>query len=221
MDERLHRALDDELSPDELPPALAAELEDARALFAGVLRAIPEDPMPELGAAVRRRVGALDGTAPPLPARSQNPRRGRLATWLWVPHRVSISIRPAYALAAVLVFAAAVGMLGRLSDRGHGDAIAADHGRVEAVLVSFRLDAPRAQSVALAGDFSNWAPAYALTRSAPGVWTIVVPLSPGVHEYSFVINGTKWVPDPAAPPKADGFGGMNSRIAVLEPDKRA
>jgi hypothetical protein len=59
-----------------------------------------------------------------------------------------------------------------------------------------------------------------MKRTAPGVWTIVVPLAPGVHDYSFIVDGEKWVPDPSAPAMADGFGGVNSRIAVIAPDSR-
>jgi len=47
---------------------------------------------------------------------------------------------------------------------------------------------------------------------------VVVPLSPGVHDYSFIVDGNRWTPDPTAPARADGFGGMNSRIAVLASD---
>jgi 1,4-alpha-glucan branching enzyme len=86
------------------------------------------------------------------------------------------------------------------------------------VLVQFRLDAPAAHTVTLAGDFTKWQPKYELTRSAPGVWTIVVPLDPGVHDYAFVVDGNLWTPDPMAPAIADGFGGLNSRVAVLSPD---
>jgi len=87
--------------------------------------------------------------------------------------------------------------------------------------VQFRFTAPAAHMVSLAGDFSNWSPSYTLTRSEPGVWTIVVPLKPGVHDYSFVVDGDKWTPDPSAPPTADGFGGVNSRIAVLSSDVKS
>jgi len=51
------------------------------------------------------------------------------------------------------------------------------------------------------------------------VWTVVVPLEPGIHDYAFVVNGGQWVPDPNAPAFEDGFGGLNSRIAVITPDR--
>lgn len=216
MEDRLHRALDEESSSHELPPRLVAELEEMRALLTGVSRAIPEEPIPDLGAAVLGRIRALDAAAPPRVAQPS-----RVGSWLLARRDLSLSIRPIYAIAAALVLAVAIGFATARGNRPRNSTVAANTTRAELVLVSFRLEAPRAQNVALAGDFSNWTPAYAMQRSAPGVWTIVVPLSPGVHEYSFVVDGKRWVPDPTAVAKPDGFGGVNSRIAVLKPDKRA
>ena len=216
MDDRLHRALDEESSSHELTPRLRAELEEMRGLLTSVSRAIPDEPIPDLGAAVLRRIRAGEIAAP-----HQVRQRRRVASWLLAPRDLSLSIRPVYAIAAALVLAVAIGLAGKRGDGHHGATLAANSARPEQVLVSFRLEAPQAQNVALAGDFSNWTPAYAMRRSAPGVWTIVVPLSPGVHEYSFVVDGKRWVPDPMAVAKPDGFGGVNSRIAVLKPDKRA
>jgi len=88
------------------------------------------------------------------------------------------------------------------------------------VLVQFRLDAPQASEVALAGEFTEWQPIYPLKRSEPGIWTVVVPLEPGIHDYAFIVDGERWLPDPMAPAVEDGFGGLNSRIAVLTPDRR-
>jgi hypothetical protein len=59
-----------------------------------------------------------------------------------------------------------------------------------------------------------------MTRSGPELWTVVVPLEPGIHTYSFVIDGKRWIADPNAPAFDDGFGGTNSRVAVLMPDAR-
>jgi hypothetical protein len=39
-----------------------------------------------------------------------------------------------------------------------------------------------------------------------------------VHDYAFIVDGERWIADPMAPAVADGFGGLNSRIAVLPPD---
>jgi len=219
MNDRLQRALDGELSRDELTPAESAELDESTTLFAGVLSSIPAQPIPNLGAAVLRRVDAMKAEPPRWPAKTTTRHPSGVLGWLWSPRPVAI--RPAYFLAAAAIIAIAIGVGGTDSNDGVTmRPVVATAPIAQEVLVHFRLDAPHARSVALAGNFSNWTPAYTLNRSEPGVWTIVIPLEPGVHDYSFVIDGEKWVPDPAAPARADGFGGVNSRIAVLTPDAR-
>jgi hypothetical protein len=220
MDDRLHEALDNDLRARELTPALSAELEATRALLNGVVRAIPTRPLPDLGDAVRRRIDAAD-PALRLHRTGVAPRRGGVGAWLWSPRQMTLSIRPAYALAAALLIAVVSGTYSVLRTTGQprGVEVATRAATETEVLVRFQLAAPHAQNVKLAGDFSNWSPAYSMQRSAPGVWTIVVPLAPGVHEYAFIVDGQKWVADPAAPPTPDGFGGTNSRVAVLSPDR--
>ena len=46
------------------------------------------------------------------------------------------------------------------------------------------------------------------------MWTALVPMRPGVHDYLFVVDGRGWVPDPAASQVNDGLGGVNSRVLV-------
>ena len=218
MDERVHRALDDATTAGALPSRVAAELDETRALLDAVLRTIPAPPLPDLGSAVLRRVAAHESVTLPRAATVGAQRRG-VAEWLWSPHPVSVSVRPAYAIAAALLLAAVISGPVINDRRGRENPSIATVAKME-VLVHFTLDAPQATAVSLAGDFSNWNPAHALQRSANGMWTVVVPLTPGVHDYSFVIDGTRWVPDPVATPISDGFGGTNSRIAVIGPDKR-
>lgn len=78
------------------------------------------------------------------------------------------------------------------------------------------------RSVALVGSFNHWEPdATPMTRSDSGAWTVEQELTPGVHEYKFVINGDRWVHDPRNPERVpDGHGGQNSvlrlgRLATL------
>src|SRR5205823_5942907 len=47
-----------------------------------------------------------------------------------------------------------------------------------------------------------------------GVWAITRALPQGHHQYAFVVDGARWVPDPAAPGVDDGFGRRNSMVAV-------
>lgn len=95
--------------------------------------------------------------------------------------------------------------------------VAGGAGDAEAVVyVQFVLDAPGASSVAVAGDFSEWEPAYTLEDvDGDGVWTGRVPVQPGVHSYMFLIDGTRWQTDPRAERYSDdGFGNRNAVLAV-------
>jgi Glycogen recognition site of AMP-activated protein kinase len=73
-----------------------------------------------------------------------------------------------------------------------------------------------AGSVEIVGDFNAWAKGSAQMHQSgvPGVWAISVPLSPGRHEYAFIINGTRWVADPLAVKASDDFGTESSVIRV-------
>jgi hypothetical protein len=74
-----------------------------------------------------------------------------------------------------------------------------------------------ASSVAVAGDFSQWDPIPLEARTADGktVWTGLVPVSRGEHEYMFVVDGSKWVTDPLAPvQRSDGFGAKNAVLKL-------
>ena len=167
-------------------------------------------PSPDVRSAVMSRIEGLEPLA--------SPRRfgmlARIASLLWAPRE--ISIRPAFALAG----AGAVLILGLVSYQGEAPPITeqvASGGAPPHMFVQFRLEAA-ASRVQLAGSFTNWEPRYELLQYAPGIWTITVPLTQGVHDYAFVVDGREWVPDPYAPQIGDGFGGTNSRLTLLSPD---
>jgi hypothetical protein len=84
------------------------------------------------------------------------------------------------------------------------------------ILVQFEFTAPDAERVQLAGSFTAWQPTAEFTRHpSTGVWRVTVPLAPGEHEYLVVLDGARWVPDPAAHALVDdGFGQANSLIVV-------
>lgn len=96
-------------------------------------------------------------------------------------------------------------------------------GRDTVQVVRFVFVDPGAKRVELVGDFNEWAKGTTqLTHSgAPGVWTVSVPLSPGRHEYAFIINGSRWVADPFAPKSSDDFGTESSVIRVGTPANSA
>ena len=83
-------------------------------------------------------------------------------------------------------------------------------------LVRFVFVDSGAATVELVGDFNEWERGTThLRRSgAPGVWSVSVPLSPGRHEYAFIINGSRWVADPLALKSTDDFGTESSVIRV-------
>jgi hypothetical protein len=96
-------------------------------------------------------------------------------------------------------------------------------GRDTVQIVRFVFVDPHATSVELVGDFNEWAKGSTeLGRSgAPGVWAVSVPLSPGRHEYAFIINGSRWVADPLAVKSSDDFGTESSVIRVGTPANSA
>lgn len=130
--------------------------------------------------------------------------------WLLAPRPVRVS--PLLAGTAVAAFIALM-VLVIPTDGPDGQ------GREALVYVQFALEAPGAQSVVVAGDFDDWEGSHALMDvDGDGVWTGRVPVSPGVHEYMFLVDGSTWTTDPGAQRFVeDGFGNRNAVLAVAEP----
>ena len=60
----------------------------------------------------------------------------------------------------------------------------------------FRMEAPDAKSVQLAGDFTEWEKApLDMVQSYDGTWFTIVPLLPGTYSYRFIVDG-QWLDDP-------------------------
>ena len=176
------------LRPDE--QAAVLQLERALARYAETVSV----PGPHLDDAVLTRIRAI------------TPRGRGIWEWLVAPQRVSV--RP-----IVLALAASLAVLLWWQGRAAHTGSAAP----ATVLVRFQLLAPEASSVSLAGSFDAWSPgAIPLVPSAtPGLWTVTVPLTPGSHEYMFVVDGRRWIADPTAHAQVDdGFGQTNSVIVV-------
>ena len=82
--------------------------------------------------------------------------------------------------------------------------------------VLFRIEAPRAELITIAGNFNGWnAQANELAKNADGVWSVVLPLKrAGKYQYKFVVDGY-WVADPDNPDtEKDGSGGVNSVLII-------
>lgn len=82
-------------------------------------------------------------------------------------------------------------------------------------VMRFVLADARARTVSLVGDFNAWARrATPLTHAKPGVWTAQVALPAGRHQYAFLVDGKRWVVDPAAEQLADDFDTPSSVVTV-------
>ena len=131
----------------------------------------------------------------------------KAALFLFRPHIFRLNI----ATIAFLLLAAVSGAV-FLMGRGTMQTAALEQGKANTVMVTFRLQAPGAQSVALAGEFNKWmVNETQLSRSKSGEWQVEVPLRAGTYAYMFVVDGRTWLPDPAADAyRDDGFGSRNS-----------
>jgi Glycogen recognition site of AMP-activated protein kinase len=198
--------LDGEIRMEDLPPELQVEARAAARLLAAVDRT-PVSLSPALEARVMatvRQAGA--------------PGRG---WWrrLVEPREIRVRVRP-WALLPALAAAAALVLL--LRTPRHNAAVAVQKAP-DSVYVRFVLYAPRAHRVTVAGTFNQWDATAAPLASTgePGVWTTTVALPVGEHQYAFVVDGRRWVNDPAAPMVDDGFGRRNSVVAVTRVEARA
>jgi hypothetical protein len=152
-----------------------------------------------------------------IPAASLPVRRA----WLTAPRALTASplILMAAALLLIAVGAAVPAMLGRNAATASrlSPMIAQNPNAAlaQAQAVRFTVAAPGAQRVSLVGDFNEWNPGATALRDSSGTWTVVIPVAPGRHQYGFVIDGSRWIPDPAAPQSADAdFGSPNSVVYV-------
>ncbi|MBA4159265.1 MAG: hypothetical protein H0X65_17580 [Gemmatimonadetes bacterium] len=221
MSERIHAYLDGDLPRARLTGAELAELD----AFERTIGTIVDTVHAEHASAAPDLTARIMAALPPhaAPSRSLHERIARLGrqavAWVWAPRRLELRLRPAYAFAGIMALIVLVTQLPLPQRAGTESASFAQAGATEkpAVYVQFRLDAPDASRVALAGSFTNWQPRHELWETAPGVWSVVVPLTPGVHDYTFVVNGSEWVADPHAYRVDDSFGGSNSRITLLPP----
>jgi hypothetical protein len=131
------------------------------------------------------------------------------AVWDWLRRPLDFSLTPLSVLAAPLARPA----LWRGSRAAGRPTIVA---RPDTAVVQFVFIAQGASSVALVGDFNDWDATSTPMRPAlqGGLWSVAVPLPPGRHRYAFLVNGSRWLPDPAAPRAQDDFGTPSSVVTV-------
>lgn len=220
MSDRIHDFLDGDLPREGLTfpeRARLAALEAAVDEVAGPLRAAAP---PDLARRVMERLPEMEPA--PSAAGRISAAWGRAAGWLWSPRELTLTIpfRPGLALAGACAAAFLALQLPLPLPRTPVPGVAVQAAdEAPPLYVQFRLEAPGASQVALAGSFTKWEPAYELRETAPGVWSALVPLTPGVHDYVFVVDGAEWVADPGAPRVQDPFGGTNSRLFLPVPER--
>ena len=76
--------------------------------------------------------------------------------------------------------------------------------------VTFSYNAPEAQTVQVAGDFTGWQQApLDLKKDKKGLWKKSVSLEPGKYEYRLLVDG-QWRDDPQCTNRQPNqFGGQN------------
>src|SRR5262245_5870592 len=130
--------------------------------------------------------------------------------WEWLRRPRNVSITPLTAFAAT---AALAGLAVWVGVRPVSPAATRPG---DTTVVEFVLVAPHAASVSLVGDFNDWDAATTPMRPVRNgaIWSVTVPLPAGRHRYAFLVDGSRWLADPAAPRAPDDFGAPSSVVTV-------
>lgn len=209
-DEHLDRYLSGDASLDDLPEELRAE----ERVLQDLMGSVRDDrgASPHLYEAVMQEIESMP-----------EPLWKRAFDWIVRPRTFQLS--PATGGLALAAMAAALILV---SDRGptsvpegtDPQATASQPDEADPQVVTrFVFIAPEASSVRITGDFVDWSPDGIPLQEerATGIWTVDVPLEPGVYQYGFVIDGVEWRPDPRALSNVDdGFGRENSVVIVSD-----
>lgn len=96
------------------------------------------------------------------------------------------------------------------------DAAAATDTEAMRVPTQFVFENSTATEISVVGDFNDWKVGeHKLTKLPNGLWTTTVPLAPGRHVYSYVLDGTLLVADPRAPKSGDADYGREGSVVMV------
>ena len=203
IDPRLQEALDGERDPGMLPADLRDaydRLTAAAQLLAGAPRlSVSARVMAEIRKAPHRQVGEST--------------MRRTLRWLARPRAVTVRLRPVWTLAL------AAGLTAVLLLPFQGPSTP-QPGSAEGV-AHFVGHFPGARSVEVVGSFNDWSRGmlHLNDDDGDGIWHGAAVLPAGQHEYMFVVDGERWVPDPLAGRYVDdGFGaGQQNSLLIVRP----
>jgi 1,4-alpha-glucan branching enzyme len=90
-------------------------------------------------------------------------------------------------------------------------------GETEKRKVTFKVRAPDAKKVQLAGDFNNWDPnSHPMEKDEEGFWKVGLRLAPGRYEYKLLVDGHWWEDVGEAKSVRNPFGTLNKLLIVPE-----
>ena len=203
LDPRLQEALDGERDPGDLP----LDLREAYARLAVATQMLKATPPVSVASRVMTEI-----RQGPRPVLDEGLARRLLHWWLGRPREVTVRLRPVWtlALAAGLAAVLLIPWTSGLPTPGVAQGIAKFVGHF-----------PGARSVEVVGSFNDWSRgALALNDDdGDGIWHADAVLPAGQHEYMFVVDGERWVPDPLAGRYVDdGFGaGQQNSVLIVRP----
>lgn len=82
--------------------------------------------------------------------------------------------------------------------------------------ITFSLQAPNAESVALVGSFDSWEQnPIPLKKLKNGLWKTTLSLASGTYEYRFLVDG-QWCDDPECSVRVSNPFGAENCVRVVE-----
>ena len=203
IDPRLQEALDGERDPGTLP----ADLRDAYDRLTGAARLLAGAPRLSVAARVMAEIRKA-----PHPQPGESTMR-RALRWLGRPRAVTVRLRPVWTLALAAGLTAVLLLPfqnGSPRPAGNAEGVAQFVGHF-----------PGARSVEVVGSFNDWSRGmlHLNDDDGDGIWHGAAVLPAGQHEYMFVVDGERWVPDPLAGRYVDdGFGaGQQNSLLIVRP----